>query len=301
MSLDLSPIHAYDNLELRARGLVEGFITGLHKSPYHGFSVEFAEHKAYNPGESLRHIDWKLYARTDRLYSRRYEEETNLRAVLALDVSGSMYFPRPGHDKLKFGVLASACLAWMLHRQRDAVGLAVFDEVLREQTRIRSTAQHVQGLFSILERYAEAPAPASGKTDVAAPLHTLADTLGQRALVVVFSDMLQTEHQDAVFSALQHLRHNKHEVMVFHTLYAPLELKLDLPDRPTRLVDAESGQTIDVDPYQIRSQYQEAVSEARHQLRLRCAQNRIDFIEADVEKGVNPILQAYLAKRARMH
>ncbi len=298
--MDLSAIHAYDNLELRARGLVDGFITGLHKSPYHGFSVEFAEHKAYNPGESLRHIDWKLFGRTDRLYSRRYEEETNLRAVLAVDVSASMYFPRPGHQKVQFAALAAACLAWMLHRQRDAVGLAVFDDQLREQTRIRSTAQHMQGLFSILDRFAQAPAPASGKTDVAGPLHTLADTLGQRALVVVLSDMLQTENADAVFEALQHLRHNKHEVLVFHTLYAPLELQLDLPDRPTRLVDAESGRTLDVDPYQIRKAYQAAVAEDRHKLRLRCAQNRIDFIEADVERGVNPVLQAYLAKRARM-
>jgi uncharacterized protein (DUF58 family) len=301
MALDLSPIHAYDTLELRARGLVEGFITGLHKSPYHGFSVEFAEHKAYNPGESLRHIDWKLYARTDRLYSRRYEEETNLRAVLTIDVSGSMYYPRPGHQKLQFALLASACIAWMLHRQRDAVGLALFDSELREQTRLRSTAQHLQGLFSILEKWGGAPAPASGSTDVASALHTLADTLGQRALVVVFSDMLQTAQSEEVFSSLQHLRHNKHEVLVFHTLFAPLELKLDIPNRPTRLINPEDGQTLDINPSDLRERYQEAVTANRHQLRLKCAANRIDFIETDVEKGVNPILQAYLAKRARLN
>ena len=299
--MDISPIHAYDNLELRARGLVEGFITGLHKSPYHGFSVEFAEHKIYNPGESLRHVDWKVFGRTDRLYSRRYEEETNLRAVLAVDVSGSMYFPRPGHEKIKFATLAAACLAWMLHRQRDAAGLALFDDALREQTRIRSTAQHVQGLFSILEKYADAPTPPQTRTDVAGPLHILADSLGQRALVVVFSDMLQSDNQEAVFSALQHLRHNKHEVLVFHTLYAPLEMELNLPNRPTRLVDTESGRTLDIDPYQIRQEYKAAITAERHNLRLRCAANRIDFIEADVEQGVNPILQAYLAKRARLH
>jgi uncharacterized protein (DUF58 family) len=212
-----------------------------------------------------------------------------------------MYFPEPGHDKIKFGVLAAACLAWMLHRQRDAVGLALFDSEMREQTRLRSTAQHVQGLFSILEKYAQAPAPPFGKTDVAAPLHRLADTLGQRALVIIFSDMLQTEHQEEVFAALQHLRHNKHEVLVFHTLFAPLELRLDLPDRPTRLVNPETGQTLDIDPYQIRQEYQQAVADDRHQLRLKCAANRIDFIEADVEQGVNPILQAYLAKRARLN
>jgi uncharacterized protein (DUF58 family) len=280
---------------------VEGFITGLHKSPYHGFSVEFAEHKAYNPGESLRHVDWKLYARTDRLYARRYEEETNLRAVLAVDVSGSMYYPRPGHQKLQFAVLAAACLAWMLHRQRDAVGLALFDSQLREQTRLRSTAQHVQGIFSILDRWAQAPPPSLGSTDVAGPLHTLADTLGQRALVVVFSDMLQTEHADEVFAALQHLRHNKHEVLVFHTLHAPTELLLEMPDRPTRLINPESGQTLDINPADLRQRYKAAVADARHELRLRCAANRIDFIEADVEQGVNPILQAYLAKRARLN
>jgi uncharacterized protein (DUF58 family) len=189
----------------------------------------------------------------------------------------------------------------MLHRQRDAVGLALFDSQIREQTRLRSTVQHVQGMFSILEKYADAPAPEASQTDVAGPLHTLADTLGQRALVVIFSDMLQTANKDEVFGALQHLRHNKHDVLLFHTLYAPLELQMDLPDRPTRLVDPESGQTMDVDPFQIRKAYTEAVEEERHQLKLRCAANRIDFIEADVEKGVNPILQAYLAKRARLH
>jgi uncharacterized protein (DUF58 family) len=298
--MNTSTIHAYDSLELRARGLVEGFITGLHKSPYHGFSVEFAEHKAYNPGDSLRHIDWKLYARTDRLYARRYEEETNLKAVLAIDVSGSMYFPRPSHAKVQFALLASACLAWMLHRQRDAVGLALFDSAMKVQTRLRSTAQHVQGLFALLDQYSNAAPPPAGTTNLAAPLHALADSLGQRALVVLFSDMLQTEQQAEVFAALQHLRHNKHEVLVFHTLFAPLELDMDLPDRPTRLVDAETGRTLDIDPYTLRTAFKAAAADQRHELRLRCAANRIDFIEADVEKGVNPILQAYLAKRARM-
>lgn len=300
MALDLTPIHAYDTLELRARGLVEGFITGLHKSPYHGFSVEFAEHKAYNPGDSLRHVDWKLYARTDRLYSRRYEEETNLRAVLALDVSGSMYYPRPGHEKLQFSVLAAACLAWMLHRQRDAVGLACFDTQLRQQTRLRSTAQHVQGLFTLLNQWASAPPPPPGPTDVAAALHTLADSLGQRALVVIFSDMLQTAKADNIMAALQHLRHNKHEVLIFHTLHAPSELLLNVPDRPTRLIDPETGQTLDINPADLRQRYRAAAADGRHQLRLRCAANRIDFIEADVNQGVKPILQAYLAKRARL-
>jgi uncharacterized protein (DUF58 family) len=301
----LETARAYSNLELLARQQVEGFITGLHKSPYHGFSVEFAEHKAYNPGQSLRHIDWKLFGRTDRLYTRTYEEETNLRCQLVIDVSGSMYYPRPAYDKLRFAATAAASLAWMLHRQRDAVGLALASNALLEQTRIKSTMAHLQSIFSMLELRLAAPAPAVEKSNspttfLAPALHQLAEQLGQRALVVLFTDALEADNGQALFESLQHLRHNKHEVILFHTVHGQTEDLLNLPDRPTTLVDAETGQTLKLNPYTIRQEYRNATQARLETLRLHCAQNRIDLVEARVELGINPILQAYLAKRARM-
>ena len=290
----------FRNLELMARQLVDGFITGLHKSPYHGFSVEFAEHKAYNPGQSLRHIDWKLYGRTDRLYTRTYEEETNLRCMLLVDASPSMYYPRPGYDKLRFAVIAAACIATIVQRQRDAVGLGIFADTMLEQTRIRSTGAHVFGMFGILQRWVQAEPPTVQPTYVAAILHQVAEQMGQRALVVLFSDMLQPGQEDEVFAALQHLRHNKHEVLLFHTTHASTEMHLSLPDKPLLLIDAETGERMKMQPAELQEAYSKQMATWQHDIVLKCAQNRIDLVDVDVEKGISAVLQAYLAKRARM-
>ncbi len=287
------------NLELLARQLVEGFITGLHKSPYHGFSVEFAQHKAYNPGESLRYVDWKLYGRTDRLYTRQFEEETNLRCMLVLDASASMYFPEPGLDKLRFATLSAACLAYMIHRQRDAVGLTAFSDEVLEQTRIRSTSVHLHGLLASLEGLSKVKSIQSKGTDLPEVLHRLADQLGQRAMVVVLSDMLQPGREEEVFTALQHLRHNRHEVILFHITHGPTEVDLDLPDRDTIFIDAETGHRLEARPSEVKAAYTASVAAWHEQVRQKCIQNRIDLIEADTTRGVGPVLQGYLVKRQK--
>ena len=216
MELNIDKLKEFSNIEMLARQMVEGFITGLHKSPYHGFSVEFAEHRLYNYGESTRHIDWKVFAKTDRLYTKRYEEETNLRCFLVLDNSSSMYYPEPGYGKIKFSILAAAALAFLLQKQRDAVGLYTFSDQIEVQTEVKSTATHVHKLLLELQKLFDGE-KTSKRTNVPSVLHQIAKKIHKRSLVIIFSDMFQrTENQDEMFSALQHLKHNRHEVLLFH-------------------------------------------------------------------------------------
>ncbi|HET9504369.1 MAG TPA: DUF58 domain-containing protein [Hymenobacter sp.] len=304
--IDLAAIRSFENLELLARQLVDGFITGLHQSPYHGFSVEFSEHRLYNPGESTRHIDWKVFARTDKLFVKRYEEETNLRAHLLLDVSPSMYYPAPGHDKLKFSVLAAAALTTLLQRQRDAVGLVTFGQTVELQTPVRSTSSHRHTLLLALQQLLERPAPAATgrpatSTDVAGVLHTIAQQIPKRSLVVVFSDMLGrgAQEQEAALAALQHLRHQHHEVLLFHVLDRATESNFDFQDRPYIFEDVETGQEIRLQPAQVREQYRAAMRQFEEDLALRCGQLKIDFVPVDVREPFDKVLYAYLVKRGR--
>lgn len=203
-SLDLAAVKAYGNIEFLAKQLVEGFITGLHKSPFHGFSVEFAEHRLYNTGESTRHIDWKVYAKTDKLFVKRYEEETNLRCHLLIDSSSSMYYPEHNHGKITFSVLAAAALATLLQRQKDAVSLCVFSDTIEKQTPVKSTPSHVHKIMLDLNELL-LQAPQQKKTAVAEVLHEIARKIQKRSLVVIFSDMFEnSEHEEALFPALQH-------------------------------------------------------------------------------------------------
>ena len=307
--LDLAAIHSFENLELLARQLVDGFITGLHQSPYHGFSVEFSEHRLYNPGESTRHIDWKVFARTDKLFVKRYEEETNLRAHLLLDVSPSMYYPAPGHDKLRFAVLAAAALTTLLQRQRDAVGLVTFAERVVLQTPVRSTSTHRHTLLLALQQLLAQPAPVAGAsrptptaTDVAGVLHTIAQQIPKRSLVVVFSDMLGrgAQEQAAALAALQHLRHQHHEVLLFHVLDRATEADFAFQDRPYIFEDVETGQEIRLQPAQVREQYRAAMRQFEADLALRCGQLKIDFVPVDVREPFEKVLYAYLVKRGRL-
>jgi uncharacterized protein (DUF58 family) len=304
--IDLAAIRSFENLELLARQLVDGFITGLHQSPYHGFSVEFSEHRLYNPGESTRHIDWKVFARTDKLFVKRYEEETNLRAHLLLDVSPSMYYPAPGHDKLKFSVLAAAALTTLLQRQRDAVGLVTFGQTVELQTPVRSTSSHRHTLLLALQQLLELPAPAATgrpptSTDVAGVLHTIAQQIPKRSLVVVFSDMLGrgAQEQEAALAALQHLRHQHHEVLLFHVLDRATESNFDFQDRPYIFEDVETGQEIRLQPAQVREQYRAAMRQFEEDLALRCGQLKIDFVPVDVREPFDKVLYAYLVKRGK--
>jgi uncharacterized protein (DUF58 family) len=287
------------SLELLARQMVEGFITGLHKSPYHGFSVEFAEHRLHNEGESTRHIDWKVYARTDRLFTKRYEEETNLRCMIAIDTSSSMYYPVQTKGKIRFAKFAAAALSYLLHRQRDAVGLCLFSDKIQTITPVKSTSNHLDKLLRTLNDV-EAQSPPK-KTNVAKVLHELAEKIHKRSLVVIFSDMFDSnENTDDLFKALQHLKHNKHEVIVFHVMDNETELLFNFDDRPMEFVDLESGERLKLNPGEVKESYKASAFQFHKALKLRCNQYKIDFVEADIQSDFNLILQTYLIKRGRM-
>jgi uncharacterized protein (DUF58 family) len=301
MKLNLNEIRPSGNLELLARQLVEGFITGLHKSPYHGFSVEFAEHRLYNEGESTRHIDWKAYARTDRLYTKQYEEETNLRCLIAIDTSPSMFYPADSYAKIRFSVVAASALAYMLNMQRDAVGLCLFSDTIETLTPIKSTPSHLDKLLIQLSGLLGRK-PGKQSTNVAQVLHEAAEKIHKRSLVILFSDMFDGDQNNTeeIFKALQHLKHNKHEVIVFHVLDYETELAFTFDDRPIEFIDLESNQKLKLNPADVRETYQQEANRFYEQLKMRCHQYKIDFVKADVGEDVNTILQTYLIKRAKM-
>jgi uncharacterized protein (DUF58 family) len=300
VSTKLSEIHQNVSLELLARQLVEGFITGLHKSPYHGFSVEFAEHRLYNDGESTRHIDWKVYARTDRLFTKRYEEETNLRCLIAIDTSPSMFYPEQSKSKIKFSIYAASALSYLLSRQRDAVGVCLFSNEIEVLTPVKSTATHLDKVFTILNNTTQ-KATGNTRTNVGSVLHEIAEKIHKRSLVILFSDMFDgQENLEEVFKSLQHLKHNKHEVIVFHVTDKKTELLFNFEDRPIEFVDLESGEKIKLNPADVKTYYRDEAERFYQSLKMRCNQYKIDFVEADVEMPFNQILQTYLIKRTKM-
>lgn len=300
MKIELNKIREFGNIELLARQMVEGFITGLHKSPYHGFSVEFAEHRLYNSGESTKHIDWKVYAKTDRLFTKRYEEETNLRCQLVIDCSSSMFYPVDSYGKITFSIMAAASLAYLLQKQRDAVGLCTFSEGLEVQTPVKSTGTHLHTLFLLLENLLQG-SPRDKKTSLSENLHLVADKIHKRSLVILFSDFFSEQDDlEKIFTALQHLKHNKHEVLIFHVTDHQTELNLELEDRPYEFIDVETGAKMKLMPSQVKESYTRYMKNYYQELKLRCGQLKIDLIEADINKGFDQIISAYLIKRARM-
>ncbi|MEE1945488.1 DUF58 domain-containing protein [Pedobacter sp. KR3-3] len=296
-------LQLHTNLELLARQVVEGFITGLHKSPFHGFSVEFAEHRLYNNGDTVKNIDWKLFAKTDKLFSKRYEEETNLRCQFVIDTSSSMYFPDESYNKLTFAVQSTAVLIQLLKQQRDAFGLSLFTDQLGLNTQAKSTNTHQKYLFAQLEQVLKAPRM-NITTNLAMALHQVADLIHKRSLVIVFSDMLQTVHDEekvaALFSALQHLKFNKHEVVLFNVTDKNKEVAFDFANRPYEFVDMETGATLRAHASRVRDAYLEQMGSYRQQLALKCAQYKIDMVDADIKAGFDQVLEAYLIKRQKM-
>jgi uncharacterized protein (DUF58 family) len=300
MRVNLNEIKSSGSLELLARQLVEGFITGLHKSPYHGFSVEFAEHRLYNEGESVRHIDWKVYARTDRMFTKRYEEETNLRCLIALDISPSMFYPEDTKCKIRFSIRAAAALSYLLHRQRDAVGLCLFDDQIQNLTPVKSTPTHLDKLFTVLNGI-DTLKPSQRNTSVASVLHEVAEKIHKRSLVVLFSDMFDSaEDPDELFKALQHLKHNKHEVILFHVMDNSTELNFEFEDRPMQFIDLENGEKVNLNPADVKEAYRSEAASFYRNLKMRCNQYKIDFVESDIKSDFNVVLQTYLIKRAKM-
>jgi uncharacterized protein (DUF58 family) len=308
-SIDHNRLQQFGSLEFLARQVVEGFIVGLHKSPFHGFSVEFAEHRLYNPGESIKNIDWKLYGRTDKLFVKRFEEETNLRCILVIDNSSSMYYPvreKPSIDqpnKITFSVYAAAALMGLMRKQRDAVGLNVFADKISFSTAAKSNSVHFKYLYSELEKMLE-PIPVETKRDTAATaaLHEIADNIHKRSLVVIFSDMFETSANSAsLFAALQHLRHNRHEVVLFHVVDKKQEIDFEFDNRPYKFIDLESGRQVKVNPLEVKAEYNRSVQSFTSELKMKCGQYRIDFVEADINAGFEQVLLPYLLKRERLY
>lgn len=298
--MDLSQIRQYGNIEFLAKQMVEGFITGLHKSPFHGFSVEFAEHRLYNNGESTRHIDWKVFAKTDRIYTKRYEEETNLRCHLLIDTSSSMYYPEKTNGKIVFSAMAASALAYMLQKQKDAISLITFSKTIETQTPVKSTPSHIHKIFLDLENLLQKPKE-NKKTEIASVIHQIAENIHKRSLVIIFSDMFDDiENSEKIFSALQHLKHNLHEVLIFHVTDKKTEADFEFEDRPYEFVDLETNETIKLNPAQVKVDYQNTLRTYYHELKLRCGQYKIDFIEADIAEGFEQILSTYLVKRGKM-
>jgi len=300
---DEQQIRHLADLELLARQVVEGFITGLHQSPFHGFSVEFAEHRLYNNGESVKNIDWKLLARTDKLFVKQFEEETNLRCHLLLDTSSSMNYPEKGMNKLQFSIYAIASLMYLFKKQRDAFGLSIFSDKLDWSSPVKSTSTHLFYLYSELEKAYNAP-KVNTSTNITQVLHQIAGQIHQRSMVILFSDMfensLNPEKLQLLFAAIQHLKYNKHEVIIFNVSDRKKELDFNFDNRPHHFIDMESGEQVRVHPNKIRESYLSSLAHYRHELQLKCAQYHIDLIDAYIEDGYNHVLKSYLIKRNAM-
>jgi len=302
---NLENINKLNNLELIAKLVVEGFITGLHKSPFHGFSVEFAEHRIYNSGESTRHIDWKLYGKTDKLFIKKFEEETNLRSYIVIDTSSSMMYPyndKSKISKLKYSVYCAAALIHLLRNQRDAVGLTTFNNEIELNTLSRLSPVHAKLVFSELQKLIE-PGFESLKrnTSAATCLHTIAESFHKRSLVIIFSDMISNENQNEIYSALRHLKHNNHEVILFNVIDKKMEQNFDFNNRPYRFVDMETGDELKLNPNSIRENYISSITNYLTELKNKCGQYNIDVIEADINKDFNFILEQYLIKRSKLY
>lgn len=293
----------FGNLELLAKQVVEGFITGMHKSPFHGFSVEFAEHRLYNKGESTRHIDWKLYARTGKLFTKKYEEETNLRCQIVIDTSSSMFFPADSeHNKLEFSVLAAASLIELLKKQRDAVGLSFFDQKVKLHTDTKTSSSHLRYLFTELEQLLKNYDGSHISASTADALHEIAELSHKRSLIIIFTDLLDDpDKSDDFFQAIQHLRHNKHEVILFHVLDESKEIDFELENRPYNLIDMETGESLKLQPKEFQDEYNRAVKQYFHEIKMKCTDFGIDFTTCDINKGFHSVLLSYLLKRQKLY
>lgn len=300
----LEKISSFKHLELLAKQVVEGFISGMHKSPFHGFSAEFAEHKIYNPGESTKHIDWKLFAKTDRLYTKRYEEETNMRCHLIIDNSSSMHYPilkaNQGfyESKIGFSVLASAVLMNLLKKQRDAVGLSVYSNEYEYYAPEKGSERHHRMLLDKLESVLE-NTKQSKNTNTVAYLHEIAEKLHRRSMVVLFTDMFQNADEEEIFKALQHLKHNKHKVIVFHVYDEKSELKLDYDGVPRKFIDVETGETVNLYTDQTKENYEKEVDSFFKKIENNCMQYKIQYVPVAVGEKFQKIMTTYLVEKQR--
>ena len=302
IDLQINKIASFQHLDILANQIVEGFISGMHKSPFHGFSAEFAEHKIYNPGESTKHIDWKLFAKTDRLYTKRYEEETNLRCHLIIDNSSSMHYPKLNNkqlfyeNKIGFAVLASAVLMNLLKKQRDAVGLSVFSDHYEYYAPEKGSDRHHRMVLNQLESLLENKI-VSKKTDTITHLHQIAEKMHRRTMIILFTDMFQTEGNEPLFNALQHLKHNKHKVVLFHVIDNRTERSFDFDNTPRKFIDLETGDEVNIFADNVKEAYQKQAEIYIKKLALTCAQNKIKYVPVNVGENFEKILTTYLVEK----
>ena len=304
---NIEQIKIASNIEFFARQVVEGFITGKHKSPYHGFSVEFAEHKLYNNGESTRHIDWKLFARSDKLFVKRFEEETNLRCQIVIDTSSSMFYPNFSNislenpNKIVFSVYASSVLMQLFKKQRDAVGLSTYSAEIENHIIAKTSSRHHQLIYNEFEKILSIDAKLSErKSATISSLHEIAERINQRSLVILFTDLISDNNLEDIFDAFRHLKHKKNEVILFHLSDVSKEQKLEFENKPYNFVDVESGENIKINPSHYKENYVEKVDLYLNKMRLKCLQYKIDLIEVDINKGYDQIITSYLLKRQKI-
>lgn len=305
--IDFSQIQSSEikNLAILARQVVEGFITGIHKSPFHGFSVEFSEHKLYNKGESTRHIDWKLFAKTEKLYTKKYEEETNLRCHIIIDNSASMHYPVVKEqrldqlNKIGFSAVAAASLMEILKRQRDAVGLSIYADTYQYYAPEKGSDRHRKMLLHQLENILTSTSNAA--TETYQYLHEIAEKIHRRSLIFLFTDMFQSNtHQEELFEALRHLKYNKHEVVLFHTFDGNTEFKFDFDNSPKKFIDVETSEEVNLYAENIQEKYTELVDSYFKELKNKCLQYKIDYVPVDVKQGFHQVLTSYFLSRQKM-
>lgn len=298
----IEKISSFQHLELLANQIVEGFISGMHKSPFHGFSAEFAEHKVYNVGESTKHIDWKLFAKTDRLYTKRFEEDTNLRCHIIIDNSSSMHYPKLENkenffeNKIGFSVLASAVLMNILKKQRDAVGLSVFSDTYEYYSPEKGSDRHHRMILNVLENLLEKP-KIQKTTNTIQFLHQIAEKIHRRSMIILFTDMFQSGNEEALFTALQHLKHNKHKVVLFHVIDNKTELNFDFDNAPRKFIDIETGDEVNIFADNVKSEYEKGVNSYFQKLSLTCAQNKIKYVPVGVKDSFEKVLTTYLVEK----
>lgn len=298
----IEKISSFQHLELLANQVVEGFISGMHKSPFHGFSAEFAEHKVYNVGESTKHIDWKLFAKTERLYTKRFEEETNLRCHIIIDNSSSMHYPKLKENqnffenKIGFSVLASAVLMNLLKKQRDAVGISVFSDSYEYYAPEKGSDRHHRMILNALEGLLEKPTTTKS-TDTITFLHQIAEKIHRRSMIIVFTDMFQSGNEKALFDALQHLKYNKHKVVLFHVVDNKTELNFDYDNAPRKFIDIETGEEVTVFADNVKEEYKKQVEMYFKKLAITCSQNRIKYIPVSVDESFEKIVLTYLVEK----
>jgi uncharacterized protein (DUF58 family) len=298
----IEKISSFQHLELLANQIVEGFISGMHKSPFHGFSAEFAEHKVYNAGESTKHIDWKLFAKTDRLYTKKFEEDTNLRCHIIIDNSSSMHYPKLENkekfyqNKIGFSVLASAVLMNILKKQRDAIGLSVFSDSYEYYSPEKGSDRHHRMILNALENLLEKP-KVQKNTDTITFLHQIAEKIHRRSMIILFTDMFQSGDEEALFTALQHLKHNKHKVVLFHVIDNKTELNFDFDNAPRKFIDIETGDEVNIFADNVKSEYEKGVNSYFKKLALTCSQNKIKYVPVGAGNNFEKILTTYLVEK----